>query len=230
MNRSVTYFFLSLFVISLAGAGCKKPVENNNNQDSEPKEAKQLLEKKRYDVESGHVQYVFEGMKTGTEDLYFDDWGWKESAISKSKISIAPTEENTLRLLDGFIQYSVDLNTNVATKIDNAILKQIAEKNTEDSLTGLGEKMLEQAGAVKKGTKIVAGQECDIWEVPNLGTTQCVYKGVTLEINTNFAGINYVQRATSIEFNIAVDANKFELPEGVEISEPVDLQKLLKNL
>ncbi len=65
-------------------------------------------------------------------------------------------------------------------------------------------------GGRKIGTDKVLGYTCDVWEL--MDTKQCIYKGVTLKVESNIMGMTNREIATETKFDIALSADDFKLP------------------
>jgi hypothetical protein len=74
-----------------------------------------------------------------------------------------------------------------------------------------GEKMMKQMGGKKTGTDKVLGYTCDVWEL--MGTKQCIYKGITLSLESNIMGIKTREVATKAAFDIPLSKEDFKLPD-----------------
>ena len=189
---------------------------------------------KRYKIKSGIVEMALLGTESGTEITYFDDWGWKEAKYKTSVLKVAgfTQETKTLTLLDGEWTYSVDLNTNMGSKMKTPLfdeLNQAADRKGED-LTDSGMEMMKQMGGKKTGAGVVAGKNCDIWEIASMGTKTWIWNGLTLKIESGFGGINIGQEAKSLKLDVAVPADKLQLPANAKITDGPDISNIMKNL
>ena len=43
---------------------------------------------KKYNIKSGIIEYEMKGVQTGTQTLYFDDWGKKEATYSEQETKL----------------------------------------------------------------------------------------------------------------------------------------------
>lgn len=163
----------------------------------------------RYHVEAATVVYELSGMQTGSKTVYWDNYGRRELAVSKTSISAGgmtiEREEIVLTLPD-FI-YTIDPVARTATRVPNPI-REMAQGQPD--VVGLGIDMLKNMGGAQTGTETVAGVTCDVWTVASLGTTTCIWQGVPLKNETNMAGMTITVTATSITEG-PVDPALFEL-------------------
>ena len=184
---------------------------------------------KRYHVKSGIVKYktringkvmgsTIEG--TGTQELYFKNWG--DTELKKS-------EEKKVTHINIFGQKKTEVeNTKTIDKLENGKSFTVDEKNKviyvrqdpamnmmknmkQEDVSAVGESMLESLGGKKIGTGKVLGYTCDIWDIP--GGKQWIYKGVPLKIQMSIMGITTTNEATEAKFNISVPDKYFKLPD-----------------
>jgi len=187
---------------------------------------------KRYQIESGIIEYSLSGNRKGTEIVYFDDWGRREAKYSKTELSMMgiTQKSNTLTLLDGVWIYNINLDGKTGTKMSNSMLKDLSESSSDKDLTEVGEEMMVRMGGKKIGTEEIQGKMCDVWEIKNMNTKTWVWKGVTLKTVTKMAGIETLSTAVRFEANAKVPEEKFAIPADVTITEGQDFKDLFKNL
>ena len=174
-----------------------------------------------YQVPSGIVTYTIQNdgpmiQKRGQKRRIFDRYGYRElveEATVQTMNIMGETqreETHTKTLRVGTKVSQADLLKKRIVTMPAMGLNLFAKANGGD-LTRTGEKMLQSMGAKKKGQKRVAGVLCDLWELP--GITQCLYKGVTLEIVTEMPNLRQVERATEARFDLPVAEANFRLPD-----------------
>ena len=184
---------------------------------------------KRYHVKSGIVKYktringkvmgsTIEG--TGTQELYFKNWGDTELKKSEEKkvthINIfgqKKTEvENTKTIdkLENGKSYTVDEKNKVIYVRQDPAMNMMKNMKQED-VSAAGESMLKSLGGKKTGTGKVLGYTCDVWKIP--GGKQWIYKGVPLKIQMTLMGITTTNEATEAKFNVSVPDKYFALPD-----------------
>ncbi len=189
---------------------------------------------KRYKEKSGIIEMISTGTMSGKETIYFDNWGWLEAKYTETTIKVAGFTQKTkqLTLLDGEWTYNIDLNTNKGTKMKTPLFDELnaSAKSKGNDLTDTGEEMMKQMGARKVGKGVIAGKNCDIWEIKDMGTKTWVYNGVGLKVETGFAGMKIVQEAKSAKFNVAIPAGKLKLPANATITEGPDISDIMKGL
>lgn len=183
---------------------------------------------KRYEVKSGIIQYtsITSGKimgstvsGSGTESLYFTDWGAVELSELQStqtseikffgKTKTKTDETHTINKLDNGDSYSVDFDRKTITLSRDAAMELMMQTNTDAG--DAGKSMLESMGGKKIGEEKYQTYDCEIWEV--IGIKQWIYKGLTLKTEATVMGIKTITEATSIELNVSVPDKNFKLPD-----------------
>lgn len=225
MNRlSLCVLLLLLFIAS----ACSK--SNGTSSESTKSEGMKEAGFKRYQIESGIVEYSMSGAQKGTETVYFDKWGMREAKYTKSELAVAgiTRKSNTLSLIDGDWIYVIDLDKRTGTKTQNPLLKQIADRGGTKDLAEFGEKMMRDMGGEKTGSEEIAGKMCDIWEVKKLGSKSWVWNSVTLKVQVNMGGMEMNSTAAKFEEGASIPADRFAIPSDVKITEGADLKRMLE--
>ena len=181
---------------------------------------------KKYDIKSAKIEYSINssgsilGMKTqevGKKRVIFDDYGIKElreeskvkkmSGLGQNKID----KSHKLIYMNNLIIYKVDFKDKNIIRIKNEGVATMASLLGGDkNLMQTGEEMLKKMGGKKIGSDKVAGYKCDVWDLK--GVKQCIYKGVTLRIESEMMGIKSTEVATKAEFGLSLSKDDFKLP------------------
>ncbi len=221
---------LALFIVTIS---CK----GNENKPADSLSIKTEQNKlKRYQVESGiiHFTSTISGKVlgstmtgTGTEIIYFKDWGAIELKDEKSsetthiKIFGKTKEETTtkhiINKLDNGEWYTVDFNRKEITARRSMPIDMITAFHPDSDAGDAGKEMIKDLGGKKIGEENYMGYPCEIWEA--MGVKQWVHKHITLKIETTVMGVTTSKKATKIEFNIAVPDKHFKLPDFPIIKE-----------
>ena len=184
---------------------------------------------KRYKVKSGIVKYdikingkVMGSTVTGsgTEELYFKDWGdvelKKQDSKQVTKINIfgqkktEVQETHVIDKLDNGKSYHVDIkNKTIFLRRDPAM--EMMKTYNDGDVVDPGKKMLESIGGKIVGKEKVLGYTCDVWEIP--GGKQWMYKGLPLKLVMTVMGITTSNTAVSAKFNTNVPDSYFKLPD-----------------
>lgn len=207
----------SLFVLILFLVGCGGNSQNGTGRNK----------LKRYGVQSGMVEYKTSISGTamggtvkgsGTEYLYFKDWGAVELRETKSKQTTTvnvlgmkkteTTQTHTMDKLDNGKTYSVDFEEKVIYTGNDMAMNMMKKSGTHAGKAG--KEMLKSLGGKKIGTGKVLGYTCEVWSIP--GGKLWTYKDVVLKTDITVMGIRTLTEAVSAKFNVAVPAAKFKLP------------------
>ncbi len=183
---------------------------------------------KRYNVKSAIVHYstttsgktfgsTIKG--TGTESLYFKDWGAVELIEEQSRQTTITkifgrgktktTSTHTINKLDNGESYLADFDKKTIYLTRDMAMDMMKQSNTDAGEAG--KSMLESIGGKKVGNEDFMGYNCEVWSV--LGGKQWMYKGIVLKIDMKVLGIRTVKEATSAKFNISVPSSNFKLPD-----------------
>ena len=185
---------------------------------------------KRYEFKSGKVVYQSSGSMTGTETMYFDDYGMlevKHTDMSMDMMGIKQEIKTTVIMKDRWV-YSIDEKTNTASKIENPVYTMFP--NGVD-FEKVGEEMMKKMGGKKVGNETINGKDCEVWEIEKLMSKVWIWKTIPIRTEMNMMGMNITQIATSIEVDVTVPASEFKIPAGIKIKDmgAVDYNKLLGN-
>ena len=185
---------------------------------------------KRYDIKSGIIEYAtttsgkvmgstIDG--SGTEKLYFKDWGaleLKESMLTQTttmkflgNASTETEETHTMVKLDNGESYSVDFKKETIYASRDMAMDMVMEHQADGDAGKVGESMLESMGGKKTGTEKFLGYTCDVWEI--MGGKQWIHKGLMLKMEMTVLGITTKTEATSVKLDVSVPDANFSLPD-----------------
>lgn len=184
---------------------------------------------KRYEVKSGIIEYVTTTTGkvmgssvsgSGTEKLFFKDWGSQELKETESsqtttmrffgKEKTDTKNTHSLNKLDNGESYSVDFDKKKIYAGRDMTMDMTKEFQPDANAGAVGESMLESMGGEKIGKETFLGYTCDVWNL--LGGKQWIFKGVMLKMEIFVLGIKTVTEATSIKFDVSVSDTNFKLP------------------
>ncbi|MCL3781909.1 hypothetical protein EMN47_16105 [Prolixibacteraceae bacterium JC049] len=167
---------------------------------------------KRYPFKSGIVQFQYTGKTTGTETLYFDDYGRLEARHTKTttKVFGVKSTENKITILKGSQMTTIDNEEGTKHTMTNPLLASMAEENID--FEEFGKKMMESLGFQKVGTETVKGKTCEVWK--GIGTIY-TWKGLALRTDMNMMGSKFTILATDIKTNVNVPAKYFAIPKSI---------------
>jgi hypothetical protein len=172
----------------------------------------------KYDVKSGIVT-LDSVMKMGTFEMktklviYFDDYGMKEC---KETYTNGKLEESYFS--DGKMLYAVKPKQKTAYKRGEAF------RGTElrVDFSEMGSQKDRDSGLVKKVAPMtIAGKPCEVVEAKT-GDTITQYGGwnkVMVYMKTSSSSMTTIIKATKIEENVPVPADKFKVPAGYTVKQ-----------
>lgn len=169
----------------------------------------------RYDMKSGMVEYEIIGSGelmgspttiVGTSKLYFKDFGNVELSDEKvSQIVMGDKEEErVISKIVGDKVYTVDFT-------DEVIYTQKMMFDEENPVLNVkNREAFISMGAKNLGTEDILGYKCDVWQ---LGEDKIwVYNSVPLKLVSQSLGVEQIQMAKFVVFNIEIKDEKFKLP------------------
>ena len=185
---------------------------------------------KRYEFKSGKVVYQSTGSMTGSETMYFDNYGMLEVKKTKATLEMMGIKQvtDTKVIMDGKWVYTIDNNSGEANKMENPLYSMFPEGG---DLEKVGEQLMINMGGKKIGTETLLDKKCEIWEIKKLMSKVWVWKSIPIKSEINMMGMKITQLATSVEVDIKVSPNEFKLPAGVEFKETnsIDINSLMGN-
>lgn len=170
---------------------------------------------KQFLVKSGLIEYELSGVRSGTETLYWDDWGMLQARRTTATMGVKgfAQSENTWTITRPDGVFLVDLDANSAVKT--------ADKGAP-SLFAVGADNMERLrgiGAAAVGAEKVAGKTCDVWEIGSAASETCLWMNLPLKVTTNAVGMSMNALAVRVEAGAAVDRSVFDIPAGVTITD-----------
>jgi hypothetical protein len=171
----------------------------------------------KYDIKSGIVNLESVSM-VGTMEMkfkyvvYFDDYGMKECKETYKDGKLV-----NVFFSDGKTLYALNLGKKTASK------KGDASRGTEPRVefSEMGSQKDRDTGKVKKiAPMLIAGKQCEAIETNDGSGTVTQYAGwkkIMVYMKSRSASTTTTLKATKIEENIAVPAEKFQVPAGYAI-------------
>lgn len=186
-----------------------------------PRNAQQMAAAgyKRYGVEKGTLVFQYTGVSSGTDYIYFDNWGWREAKYTRSttKLGTFSEETNAVQYLDGENRYVYQSASNKAKFYDGRQAVTIAEKSGTKDLAAYADVMLRNMGAKQNGKSKIQNIDCDIWTIDDKNVKLFMWKGITMGeesyVNGNLVG----RKLTQVELQKNPPAEKLVLPKGAEV-------------
>jgi len=175
---------------------------------------------RKYPFETAIVEYKLEGKTEGTKSYYVYGAGYKiaEYRLEKKGKKI---KENTGIITIGPYTTTIDFIDKQAVEIENPFLLFSANPNRD--WQKVGESILINTGFEKEGKETIIGKECDLWV--NGNNKLWVWKGLVLKTEDK----SNSETATSVDINIIVPEEKFQVPEDFEF-ESIDSDELFPDI
>ena len=197
-------------------SGCGRG--ENETQGAEDQAAGETV--RVYGFQSGRITYAIEGLEEGISVAVWDDWGLREAERFQSRSTLGGVDtvasQLSLRTPKGFVM--VDLSTKEATPLPNPIVDMIsAQDGTE--IGSFSQRLLETMGGERTGRDRVAGKECEVWSVPRIGGSLCLWKGLMLRQRVSQGEFSFTKTAARIETDVQIDPSELALPAGVTVLE-----------
>jgi hypothetical protein len=226
--KKITWFCFAAFVVlamSCSNSASKTSESDSTKTAANTNESSNTASKK-YDIKSGIVTYKASVMGIeNTQTLYFDDYGAKEMKESITEMSIMGIKTRKVDVSlekEGYrYEYELENMTNNENKLTKEIKKtKIYSAGSSDMAamaTTLSDEMKKKYEYKEEGTEAVAGVTGTkvSMKMGKTAITAVMYKKVMLKTVMEMIKIT----ATKFEENVAIPADKFELPKDYTIIE-----------
>ena len=203
MKRLISCILFFLLVISYANADSVK-----SNTRRYPKS------------KSGIIKYNISGTTTGTEVVYYEDWGRREAIYTKTTIDLRGVivDRNTLTILEdnGLWINNIDLNARTGIRMKNPQYKEYVGRSRIE-LENTKKKSLKDAGARRAEIEMVIGKPCFVWTVQYNGNEICLWNGIILKKVTGSSYLETTTVATEITESVDIPEEKFTIPPDIQV-------------
>jgi uncharacterized protein YjiS (DUF1127 family) len=203
MKRLISCILLFLLVISYANADSIKSATRRYPKSK-----------------SGIIKYNVSGTKTGTEVVYYEDWGRREAIYTKSTVDLRGVivDRNTLTLLEDNGRWinNIDLNARTGIRMKNPRYKEYVGKSRIE-LENTKKKSLKDAGARRAEIEMVIGRPCFVWTVQYNGNEIYLWNGIVLKKITGSGYSETTTVATEITESVNIPEEKFTIPPDIQM-------------
>jgi len=169
---------------------------------------------------SGIIKYNVSGTKTGTEVVYYEDWGRREAIYTKSTVDLRGVivDRNTLTLLEdnGLWINNIDLNARTGIRMKNPKYKEYVGQSRIE-LENTKKKSLKDAGARRAEIEMVIGRPCFVWTVQYNGNEIYLWNGIVLKKITGSGYSETTTVATEITESVNIPEEKFTIPPDIQM-------------
>jgi outer membrane lipoprotein-sorting protein len=174
----------------------------------------------KYKVKSGVIHSTLDAAIAGPTKMttYFDNYGATEAQETMNEMKIMNQTikiHNITIMKDGWI-YNIDLEKKTGTRHKGSA---ISANMDYSSLSG---EMAEKYHVKKESNETVAGKTCDVFSMDdgkNMKGRVATWQGIPMRVDMQMAGMPMKQTVESIETDVAVPADKFEVPADVKITD-----------
>jgi hypothetical protein len=177
----------------------------------------------RYGMQHAHVHFEYSGYARGPEDLYFDQYGGRETRISDfehlddekfSQIHMTKIQVNSdVWILQddkhtGTHFFNVHFDSLMAIDADSNLTPEKASAN-----------LLESQHASLMGTDTVLGLRCDVWQLAKEDKKLYIYEGLLLKTESKRGEEYVISSPTLIDTTSPIDESKFKPNPSFKIQE-----------
>jgi len=234
LSRHLAVAAIAAFATAFVAAWGK---DTANSQDQAPTDQSAAaadasdLSVRLHPVKMFSVDYNVKGMETGTTREHWRNWGQKRVEIKQTSTRIGGISQdlNERIITDGPTITTVDVATRSATRMENPMYASLVRNLRGSDPAQFGKKMLTAMGGQPTGeSREYAGEGCQMWRLPNIGTEQCVTSdGITVFVKTDMMGVGIEKTATDVRRGDGGPDAAFELGPDISVSELPSLLNLM---
>jgi len=203
MKRLISCILFFLLVISYANADSVKSATRRYPKSK-----------------SGIIKYNISGAITGTEVVYYKDWGRREAIYTKSTVDLKGVivDRNTLTILEDNGRWinNIDLNARTGIRMKNPQYKEYVGRSRIES-ENTKKKSLKDAGARRAEIEMVIGKPCFVWTVQYNGNEIYLWNGIILKKVTGSSYLETTTVATEITESVDIPEEKFTIPPDIQV-------------
>lgn len=177
----------------------------------------------RFGWKSGHVILRYSGGLTGKREIYFDDWGLRESRLDSTvPAENVPGPKQYTRLIatpDRFVMIDIPQKTGW-TQNNESDEKYLASDSSKSF--SLGEIIFRSSGGVRKPDEIVDGVKVTVLEMSQGDTKTKIWVRQGLVIKEKFTakdGGGFSVEPELMLFNVDVPTSLWDVPAGIKLQE-----------
>ena len=203
MKRVISCILFFLLVISYANADSVKSATRRYQKSK-----------------SGIIKYNISGAITGTEVVYYKDWGRREAIYTKSTVDLKGVivDRNTLTILEDNGRWinNIDLNARTGIRMKNPRYKEYVGRSRIE-LENTKKKSLKDAAAKRAEIEMVIGKPCFVWTVQYNGNEIYLWNGIILKKVTGSSYLETTTVATEITESVNILEEKFTIPPDIQV-------------
>jgi len=217
---------------------CNSP-EKGTAESKDDKKTEQITNEKivsdrpadskgKFLVKSAAIDFDSEIMGMKQDMLMIIDKYGELSFIEMTGNLMGTKSHNISIIKDGF-EYTIDMIKKKGQK-----LPYKAESNPDDiDFTALTSEVMKKFNMKKEGTEEFLGKKCDKYSIDQTTTKMkgiyLVWMGIPLKTDVSVAGMSMKIIAKKIDLDAKISPDKFEIPQGVTITEgPIEKKEQAK--
>jgi len=211
--QTITSIFLASLLVACGSNTAKSDASKDSTAATtteQPTEEVQAVAMKKYPIKSGIITFNNDLMGIQQKSvLYFDDYGIKETEERYDGDAI-----KEMKICDGKKRYTINFAQKTAYDIGECS-RGIAYKFDWDEISKADQKY-----KVKKGANMnIAGKDCESYSMvtSDYPSTFAGWNNICLYQETKSKYGTVTIKATKVEENVDVPAQKFSVPEGFEV-------------
>jgi len=167
---------------------------------------------KIYNVKSGIIEYLHEGVQAGKSTMSFDNYG--NLCATWTDLTVGGERQKGWVITKGDVQYLFDPAAKTGMKITNPLVEGL--RKTKD-IEKYAEQLYATMGMKPAGTEKCLGKECKRYA--GSGGKVLTWNGLLMLMDITVMGQTTRQRATKIDVNVPVRASLFEIPSTITFEE-----------
>ncbi|MCD6109477.1 hypothetical protein J7J83_01845 [bacterium] len=171
-----------------------------------------------YPFKTAVIQYELSGGTQGDRSVFIRG----DQKAVHTFITTPGQEKNLFELYLGNEKYIANLDKMTAIKAVDTNYDKMLKLNKKEQEEYLIKKSLGLKTGVKLPkpitTSMVGGQQCDVYEIANIGTA-CMWHGIALQKEITLDGITNKIVAVKVDVDAKIPAERFELPAGVIVTQ-----------
>jgi hypothetical protein len=210
-NKTLLLAFMAVIFQACGGDSAENQPDAKSESGPDSNEAPKDLSSTQFGIKAGHVEYTYTGKWTGTQSLWWDNWG--DVAVLHSNLNMgvgSPTRQKAI-WKDG---KSIVCDLDKADKTCYTTAFRV--KDSEPTAFAItAESDLSRTNWTRLPDEAVAGKTCEVFENTSLKVKGWRWNRVELKYY-NGQG-DFTRGATSFEQITAIPADILSVPDGYSV-------------
>jgi hypothetical protein len=229
LTKGLPYILICMLIIFTACSGSQDQhakgtldtVATADNIDAKrPDDAK-------YGLRSGIIKLKSTTMMMNQDVvIYFDDWGKKQR--SEITMELLGKKVSNVTIIDSVNVYNIDL-----VKKTGTYTPVRGESADNINFLALSAETKEKFNIREEGKEDIIGRSCSVYSLSDKMTGMSgkyyIWNGITLKTMAKVAGFEVKMEALEMVENAVIPADKFVVPQGIQLKE-LDMNSVMNNL